>query len=181
MERSAIRGLRVRGENPGLRCAPSGLRDLALPDGQNTQTVGQPASPKIFHFTEIRKRRICCRNPAQGRGAYRDRHERGPGGGGRGPHRREELRRAGDCERRWRANDRCGPRTAKSCGPGARGLCAKSCGDVAARPGPRMLIRKATGAIVHRSPGRARHTSFQPLRREGRLLGFTCMPLCSLS
>ena len=34
-----------------------------------------------------------------------------------------------------RAHDRCDRRTAKSCGPGARGLCAKSCGDVAARPG----------------------------------------------
>ncbi|MET4391349.1 hypothetical protein ABIB73_007138 [Bradyrhizobium sp. F1.4.3] len=27
---------------------------LALPDGQNTQTAGQSASSKIFHFTEIR-------------------------------------------------------------------------------------------------------------------------------
>jgi len=27
-------------------------------------------------------------------------------------------------------------RTAKPCGPDARGLCVKSCGDVAARPGP---------------------------------------------
>ncbi len=42
---------------------------------------------------------MCRRNPAQGRGAYRDRHERGLGGGGRGAHRREKLRRAGDRER----------------------------------------------------------------------------------
>ena len=28
-----------------------------------------------------------------------------------------------------RAHDRCDPRTAKSCGPDARGLCVKSCGD----------------------------------------------------
>ncbi|EJN10983.1 hypothetical protein PMI42_05706 [Bradyrhizobium sp. YR681] len=109
---------------------------LALPDGQNTQAIGQPATAKIFHFTEIRKRRMCRRNPAQGRGAYRDRHERGPGGGGRGSHRREKLRRAGNRERKRRAHDRCDLRTAKSCGPGARGLCAKSCGDVAAQPGP---------------------------------------------
>jgi len=54
---------------------------------------------------------------------------RGRGGGGRGAHRRASNRRAGFpwvVERR--ANDRCGPRTAKACGPGARGLCAKSCG-----------------------------------------------------
>ncbi|HEV2156445.1 MAG TPA: hypothetical protein VGR99_18935, partial [Bradyrhizobium sp.] len=43
--------------------------------GQNTPAVGQLAAVKIFHFTEIRKRRIHCRNPAQGRGAYRDRHD----------------------------------------------------------------------------------------------------------
>ncbi|CUU17514.1 hypothetical protein CDS [Bradyrhizobium sp.] len=143
MERSEIRGHYVRGAqtpdyaslHPGYKI--SSLQDLALPVGQNTQTLGQCVLAKIFHFTEIRKRRICCRNPAQGRGAYRDRHERGPGGGGRRSHRHEKLRRAGDRERRPRANDRCDRRTAKSCRPGARGLCAKSCGDVAARPGMR--------------------------------------------
>jgi hypothetical protein len=109
------------------------------------------------------------RNPAQGRGAYRDRHERGPGGGGRRSHRREWFRRAESRERRRRAHDRCDRRTAKSCRPGARGLCAKSCGDVCCPTGPRAsAIRRATGAIVHRSPGRARHKPFQPLRREGR-------------
>ncbi|WP_176946178.1 hypothetical protein [Bradyrhizobium sp. Rc2d] len=35
---------------------------------------------KIFRFAELRKWRMCRRNPAQGRGAYRDRHERGLGG-----------------------------------------------------------------------------------------------------
>ncbi len=107
--------------------------------------------------------------PAQGRGAYRDRHERGPGSGGRGPHRREGFCRAGDREQRPRANDRCDQRTAKSCRPGARGLCAKSCGDVRCPTGHTCQpSATATGAIVHRSPGRARHKPFQPLRREGR-------------
>jgi hypothetical protein len=32
----------------------SALQDLALPVGQNTQTAGQRAPPKIFHFTEFR-------------------------------------------------------------------------------------------------------------------------------
>ncbi|MGY3074147.1 hypothetical protein ACVWZZ_000518 [Bradyrhizobium sp. LM6.10] len=159
---------------------PSGRRDVVWPVRQNTQMLGQPASPKIFRFTEIRKRRMYRRNPAQGRGAYRDRHERGPGGGGRRSHRREWFRRAESRERRRRAHDRCDRRTAKSCRPGARSLCAKSCGDVCCPTGPRAsAIRRATGAIVHRSPGRARHKPFQPLRREGRMLGFTCMPLCN--
>ncbi|MGY4488938.1 hypothetical protein ACVWWR_008129 [Bradyrhizobium sp. LM3.2] len=144
---------------------PSGRRDVVWPVRQNTQMLGQPASPKIFRFTEIRKRRMYRRNPAQGRGAYRDRHERGPGGGGRRSHRREWFRRAESRERRRRAHDRCDRRTAKSCRPGARSLCAKSCGDVCCPTGPRAsAIRRATGAIVHRSPGRARHKPFQPLR-----------------
>jgi len=164
MERSSIRGPRVRGENPGLRfrlrsssyggqVAPSGLQDIALPDGQNTLSAGQPAPPKIFHFTEIRKRRMHRLNPAQGRGAYRDRHERGPGGGGRQSHRREGFRKAGNRERRRRAHDRCDRRTAKSCGPDARGLCVKCCGDVAARPGTRIDQPQGDGGNSATLPG----------------------------
>ena len=48
---------------------------LALPVGQNTRCVGQSATSKIFHFTEIRKSRMHRLDPARGRGAYRDRHE----------------------------------------------------------------------------------------------------------
>jgi len=70
---------------------------------------------------------------------------RGPGGGGRGPHRRDGLYRAGNREQRPRANDRCDPRTAKSCGPGARSLCVKARGDV----------RCPTGR-AHRSSARRR-------------------------
>jgi len=37
-------------------------------------------------------------------------------------------------------------------------LCAKSCGDACGPTGfSQSIICKATGAIVHRSPGRARH------------------------
>ena len=53
-------------------------------------------------------------------------------------------------------------RTAKSCGPDARRLASSLCGDVAARPGPRIGSRKATGARVHRSPRRARRTPLKP-------------------
>jgi len=97
------------------------------------------------------------RNPALGRGAYRDRHERGPGGGGRRWHRREEVCRAESREQGRRAHDRCDRRTAKSCGPGARGLASSLA--VMWRPDRvrASIVRKATGAIVQRSPGRARH------------------------
>ncbi|MGY3074266.1 hypothetical protein ACVWZZ_000637 [Bradyrhizobium sp. LM6.10] len=143
-------------------------RDLAVPVGQHTQIVGQRAGVKIFAFTEFG---IIVSSAHSGprKRAYRDRHERGPDGGGRGSHRRRWFRRAESRERRRRAHDRCDRRTAKSCRPGARGLCAKSCGDVCSPTGPRAsAIRTATGAIVHRSPGRTRHKPFQPLRREGR-------------
>jgi hypothetical protein len=112
------------------------LQALALPVRQNTRAVGQCGSVKIFHFTEIRKRRMRRPTPAQGRGAYRDRHERGPGGGGRGPYRREGFCRAGNREQKPRAHDRCDPRTAKSCGPDARGLCVKARGDACGPTGP---------------------------------------------
>ena len=70
---------------------------------------------------------------------------------------------------RRRANDRCDPRTAKSCRPDARRLCVKSCGDGCGPTGPaHQPSATATGAIVHRSPGRTRHKPFQPSRREGR-------------
>ncbi|WP_234680651.1 hypothetical protein [Bradyrhizobium monzae] len=43
----------------GASVRATGLRDIAVPDGQNTPTLGQSTRPKIFHFTEIRKRRMC--------------------------------------------------------------------------------------------------------------------------
>ncbi len=51
----------------------------------------------------------------------------------------------------------------------APGVCAPSVA-VMRRPdrARASIVRKATGAIVQRSPGRARHKPFQPLRREGR-------------
>ena len=67
------------------------------------------------------------------------------------------FRRAGNRERGCRAYDRCGRRTAKSCGPDARRLASSLCGDVAANRCAHRSSRKATGAIVPRSPRRARH------------------------
>ena len=91
-------------DRAGLNVRP---QSLALPDKQNTPALGQSSPSKTFYFTEIRKSRMCRLDPAQGRGAYRDRHERGPGGGGRRSHRRGGFCRAGNRERSRRAHDRC--------------------------------------------------------------------------
>lgn len=61
----------------------------------------------------------------------------------------------------WRIQRGCA-RTEKSCGPGARGSGVKSCGDCCGRPARASLSRKATGAIVQRSPRRARRTPLKP-------------------
>ena len=52
-----------------------------------------------------------------------------------------------------RAYDRRGSRTAKPCRPGARSLCAKSCGDVAARPGARISNLQGDGGNSASLPG----------------------------
>jgi len=76
--------------------------------------------------------------------------------------------RAGNREQSRRAHDRCDRRTAKSCGPDARGSGVKSCGDAAAQPGSQhqsSARRRGNSATL---PRRVRHKPFQPLRREGR-------------
>ncbi|MET4390519.1 hypothetical protein ABIB73_006301 [Bradyrhizobium sp. F1.4.3] len=52
-----------------------------------------------------------------------------------------------------RAHDRCDRRTAKSCGPGARSLCAKCCGDACARPGARISHPQGDGGNSASLPG----------------------------
>ncbi len=81
--------------------------------------------------------------------------------------------RHGDChsgqvDRRWCAHRAPArrprrPRTEKSCGPDVRSLASSLRGDAAARPGARIdKTARATGARVHRSPGRARRTPLKP-------------------
>ena len=152
MERSAIRDLCASERDSRITLRFIRATRPCLPDGQNTQDAGQSAQVKIFHFTEFRKARMCHRNPAQRRGAYRDRHERGPGGGGRRWHRREGFCRAGNREQSRRAHDRCDRRTAKSCGPDARGL-ASSLVVMCGPTGPHVGHPQGDGAIVQRSRG----------------------------
>jgi hypothetical protein len=56
-------------------------------------------------------------------------------------------------EQSRRAHDRCDWRTAKLCGPDARGLCVKACGDVAARPGTRIDHPQGDGGNSASLPG----------------------------
>jgi len=78
--------------------------------------------------------------------------------------------------RQPRRTQRRRARTEKSCGPDARGSGVKSWRRCGGQPARASHIRKATGAIVQRSPGRARRTPLKPSRREGRATGITCRP-----
>jgi hypothetical protein len=100
-------------------------------------------SAKIFRFSRWANHLYKLACPASIRGAFRDRHERGAGCGGR----------FGAFDE-WRMR-----RTAKSCGPDAPTLASSS--------------RKATfagdGGKKARSPGRARRKPLKPLRGECRV------------
>ena len=67
-------------------------------------------------------------------------------------------------------------RTNKSCGPDARGLCVKSCGDVAARPGARISHLHGDGGNSASLPGESTKDTLKPSRREGRAIRRTCGP-----
>jgi hypothetical protein len=135
----------------------SALQDLALPVGQNTQTAGQRAPPKIFHFTEFRnyvyftslrakeEGRIAIVTNA-GRTAVDVGHIGANGFAGRATVSEGVAHTTGVIGVRQN-------RVVLT-----PGVCASS---VAVMWVPNRAyasaIRKATGAIVHRSPGRARH------------------------
>jgi hypothetical protein len=145
------------GENPGLRFAPSGLRDLALPVGQNTQAAGQHKPRKIFHFTEFRncvyfaslwpkeEGRIAIVTNA-GRTAADASHTGANGFAGRATVSEGVAHTTGAISVRQN-------RVVLT-----PGVCASSL-VVMWRPDRvrASAIHEATGAIVHRSPGRARH------------------------
>jgi hypothetical protein len=67
-------------------------------------------------------------------------------------------------------------RTNKSCGPDARGLCVKSCGDVAAQPGARISHLHGDGGNSASLPGESTKDTLKPSRREGRAIRRTCDP-----
>jgi len=102
---------------------------LGCPTGKTRQVWGNICRQNIPLYRNSEMAYVSRQPGPWKRGVSRS-SRRGPGGGGRGPHRRDGLYRAGNREQRPRANDRCDPRTAKSCGPGARSLCVKARGDV---------------------------------------------------
>jgi hypothetical protein len=94
----------------------------SLPDGQISDWPVQPFSQK---YSASRFTQINSTTPAvlSHRGAYRDRHGRGAGCGGRGSILRASWSQGGfPVSDHKRADERCLLRTAKSCGPDAPAL-----------------------------------------------------------
>jgi hypothetical protein len=98
------------------------LQDIALPDGQNTQAAGQPASPKIFAFTEFRKRRILRALRPNDKGRIAIVTNAGRTAVDVGHIGATVIAGRETVSDAHRTHDRCDRRTAKSCGPGARRL-----------------------------------------------------------
>jgi len=145
----------------GASCHPR----LPCPSGKTAATTS--ASPPVkLHITKYSTLPkfgfiVHPKHPGPRQGADRDRHE--PRAGQRWTRRRRArsalqggfgceqwpscLRHGADSVFAWlrarahastRSDMRGRARTNKSCGPDARGLCVKSCGDVAAQPGTRI-------------------------------------------
>jgi hypothetical protein len=67
-------------------------------------------------------------------------------------------------------------RTNKSCGPDARSLCVKSCGDAGGQPGARISHLQGDGGNSASLPGESTKDTLKPSRREGRAIRRTCGP-----
>ena len=90
--------------------------------------------------------------------------------------------------RRWpgvstrepRAIRRTRPRTEKSCGPDARGLCVKPCGDVAARPGALISHPQCDGGNSASLPGESTKDTVKTIRagKAGRSASPVIHPVC---
>jgi hypothetical protein len=74
------------------------------------------------------------------------------------------------------------PRTEKSCGPDARGLCVKSSGDVAARPGVRISHPQGDGGNSASLPGESTKDTVKTIRagKAGRSATPSVHPVCTL-
>jgi hypothetical protein len=75
------------------------------------------------------------------------------------------------------------PRTEKSCGPDARGLCVKSSGDVAARPGVRISHPQGDGGNSASLPGESTKDTVKTIRagKAGRSATHRSTPCALLS
>jgi hypothetical protein len=123
------------------------------------------------------------RCPASARGAYRDRHERGAGCGGRGSVRRTrslqgELNLMSDERRAGRTALK---RTAKPCGPDTRGWCQTAGGAFdptgSVEPSSRQQ-RRPEGIRLRGEHGISRQAIAQGMPE---CSGCTCMLVCAFS
>src|SRR3982751_2209858 len=90
---------------------------------------------------------------------------------------RKRLRMASGVSTRQHSKSQRGrARTNKSCGPDARGLRVKSCGDVAVQPGARISHLHGDGGNSASLPGESTKDTLKPSRREGRAIRRTCGP-----
>ncbi len=74
------------------------------------------------------------------------------------------CRSSGVSTRQPRTIRRDRPQTEKSCGPDARSLCLKSCGDVVARPGPRISHPQGDGGNSASLPGESTKDTVKTIR-----------------
>jgi len=179
------------------------LSTSPCPSGKTAATTS--ASPPVkLHITKYSTLPkfgfiVHPKHPGPRQGADRDRHE--PRAGQRWTRRRRArsalqggfgceqwpscLRHGADSVFAWlrarahastRSDMRGRARTNKSCGPDARGLCVKSCGDVAARPGARISHLHGDGGNSASLPGESTKDTLKPSRREGRAIRRTCDP-----
>jgi len=140
-----------------------GRKMLYVPEGQITQKPVQPLFQKYFYSrsTQINFRTLSV--PPH-RGAFRDRHGRGAGCGGRGGVGQVRDGRAGSpVSDQRRADERCccGRRSRVVLTPRRR---RQVCGGASARPGLDNPQSANDGDKKARSPGRARSKPLKPLR-----------------
>ena len=150
------------GLNPSYGLRDSGLPS-DLPDGRAVENPVQSPLQKYFASPvgQIISTNSC--HPVPHRGAYRDRHERGMGCGGRGSVLRAMESQGGSMRpvSDYQASGReMLQRTAKSCGPDAPTLASSLAEVLSALPGSdKTLIREMT---VAKEPG---HRGERDIRR----------------
>jgi hypothetical protein len=142
----------------------TGCGSPVLPDGQISDLPVQPHLQK-YSCSRLPQIKSISITVSSHTGAYRDRHGRGAGCGGRGSVGRAMGWQGGfrPVSDQRRADDRCLLRTAKSCGPGAPTL-ASSLRRHVGPTGLRPAISAGDDGKRARAPGRARYKPLKPLR-----------------
>jgi hypothetical protein len=155
-----------------------GLQELAMPVGQNTQPLGQPARLKRFHFTEIRIYRIYRPSRSGKRGGRTssraaDRAAVDAGGVGHGTWEQGGMN---PVRSRRRADERRSMRTANTRGPGRRCYGQALAKAASNQPGRCLRVSRGDGGKKEFVSGESAEIKpFQPLRGEGRMSRLPCI------